>query len=155
MIFKERLCDNFKQNWHEKLISSEYLECYSSYKSMIVTEQFLNDRTLNRYTRNILLRFRFGVSDILCHRFKFYTNNETLTICPLCKSAKEDEYHVMYVCDTYENLRTNLLPEKFSLRRNKMTMYIFFADSRYYSILATYLCNMFKLRSSVLSERST
>ena len=47
-LFKERLHDNFKQNWHEKLISSEHLECYSPYKSMIVTEQFLNDRTLNR-----------------------------------------------------------------------------------------------------------
>ena len=151
--FKERLIDNFKQNWHCKLNSHEHLECYRSFKSMIEKEQFLHDNTFNRYTRNILLRFRFGVSDILCHRFRFCNDSTNKLTCPICRTDNENEYHVMFVCSLYENLRTEMLPTKFILRRNIMKMYILLADSKYQFVLASYLCNMFKIRAHVLSER--
>ena len=93
--------------------------------------------------RNVLLKFRFGVSDLLCHKYKFHINYRNVSICQLCNFESENEYHVMFVCRAYENLRTELLPRKFLSNRSVMKMYLLLADDSYQFVVANYLSNMF------------
>ena len=89
-MFKERLCDNFKQNWRSRLLESDNFSFYSSFKSSIVKELFLSDKIFERHLRNALIRFRLGVSQIHCHMYKFNRNNNLL-ICPICHVENKDE----------------------------------------------------------------
>ena len=98
IVFKERLIDNFKQNWYQRVSSNSHLEFYSSFKSMIITESFLFNNVFQRHIRNSLVRFRFGVSDILCHRLKFSKTSLNQTLCPLCHNERENEFHVVFIC---------------------------------------------------------
>ena len=151
-LFKQRLIDCYTQQWHSKLMSSSHFECYRSFKSTIMLESFLHDRSWNRRLRNVLLKFRLGVSDIKCHRYKFYNYNNEMLICPVCLEAKEDEYHVMFICKTYETLRHAFIPEHFLHNRNICKMYILLANSNVYYITEKYIYHVFKLRKNLVRQ---
>ena len=113
---KERLCDVFKQSWYGKLTSDPHLHFYSSFKSMIYLNSFLFHRTLPFSLQTTLIRFRLGVSNILCHRYK-YSNNINIHLCHLCKKDIKDEHQILLVCKVNENLPLTYLPEKFLKNR--------------------------------------
>ena len=154
-VFRVRLYDNFKQNWHYKLNSSTHFQCYSSFKSLFMHELYLTDKTFGRHLRNILCKFRIGVTDIKMHRYKFYPDCENLLICPVCLKCKEDEFHVMFVCDKYETLRSAYLPEKYLVTRSVTGLHMLLANANNHFSVAKYLCVVFKLRKGIISRETT
>ena len=68
---------------------------------------------LNRYIRYVLIRFRFGVSDIKVHilRFKLYNVDEFK--CPLCLSAVDNEVQFALCCPAFEDLRYEFIESKY------------------------------------------
>ena len=119
---------------------------------MIMAESFLHNNVFNRNLRNSLIRFRFGVSDILCHRLKFSKINTNQLNCQLCFNGREDEFHVLCKCVRYEYLRATFLPQHFLLNRSHMKMYQLLADSKNHFAIALYLYNVFKYRANVLQK---
>ena len=142
---KERLCDVFKQSWYGKLTSEPHLHFYSSFKSMIYLNSFLLHRTLPFSLQTTLIRFRLGVSNILCHRYK-YSNNINIHLCPLCKKDIEDENHILLVCKVYENLRLTYLPEKFLKNRCTFNSSLLMSNENYQFHVAKYLYHSIKVR---------
>ena len=145
--FKSRLTICFHQNWHEKISSSENLKTFYSFKSFITPELFiLNDNNFGRALRNIYIKFRLGVSKINCHRYKF-NKNETLLKCPFCTGENENEYHVLYECNVYADLRV-MLPFQF----NEIPMYRMLSQNRNDAMVARYLLKMFQRRDELMDD---
>ena len=61
-----------------------------------------------RYLRDILCKFRLGVSDILCHKNRY---NERDRTCPVCKAHEETEMHFLITCSAYNTWRVRFLPQ--------------------------------------------
>ena len=141
---KTRLSDCFRQHWNEKISNSDNFSTFYSFKSFITPELYLNDNNFGRALRNIYVKFRLGVSKINCHRYKFY-KNKSLLKCPFCSCENESEYHVLYECCVYSDLRV-LLPVQF----REMEMKKLLCENMYGKYVARYLLNMFKRRDERL-----
>ena len=75
-VLKERLHSSYLQNLNSTLELSTNFQCYNSFKSLFQTHTFLLDKSFNRQLRNVLIKFRLGVSKIHCHRYKFSLDAE-------------------------------------------------------------------------------
>ena len=53
-----------------------------------------------------------------CHRYKF-SSNKILLNCPFCTTEEENEFHILFVCPIYEDVRLNTIPSKFMSKRKK------------------------------------
>ena len=143
--FKQRLIDCYKQSWHDKLSSSEHFKTFLSFKSIIMKESFLSDINFNKSLRNVVVRFRLGVSRLNCHRYRFYSNKNLLK-CPVCKANEENEFHVLFECFAYEDLRCKLPTSIVSSKTNR-SMITLLSSSEYYLCLAKFLLDMFERRN--------
>ena len=148
---KLRLVDCFKQSWDEKMRNSEHFKTFYSYKSLISPELYLNDDSFGRKYRNILSKFRLGVSQIHGHRYRFYKHNKLLLKCPLCENPIEDEYHVIFVCYNYTDLRKSILPKNVINIRSIHSLNTIMTD--YHRNLAKYLLFMFERRNEIMLQR--
>ena len=108
-------------------------------------ESFLSDVNFNKALRNVVVRFRLGVSRLNCHRFKFYSNKNLLK-CPVCKANEENEFHVLFECIAYNDLRFKLPKSIVSVKTNQ-SMITLLSSSEYYLCLAKFLLDMFHRRS--------
>ena len=68
---------------------------------------------VNKYIRNSLIKFRFGVSPIVVHSLLYKPHAYTDTICPLRRAAVENEVHFTLCCSALKDLRQRLIPDKF------------------------------------------
>ena len=134
---KLRLRDCFRQNWNDKMNNSENFRTFYSFKSFITPELFLNDNSFGRQLRNILIKFRLGVSKINCHRYKF------------CICKNENEYHVLYECSVYSDIRCML-----SSNLNVTPMNVLLSESMNHACVARYLLLMFKRREELIDNAS-
>ena len=146
-----RLVDIFKQSWDEKMRNSEHFQTFYSFKSLISPELYLNDDSFGRKYRNILTKFRLGVSQIHGHRYRFYKHNKLLLKCPLCENPIEDEFHVIFVCHNYTDLRKSILPKNVINIRNIHSLNTIMTD--YHRNLAKYLLFMFERRNEIMLQR--
>ena len=149
---KLRLIDCFTQGWHFKLMNSENTTFYSSFKSCIEIECHLTQRFMCKAFRDALLKFRFCVSPIDCHRYKFYPNILASKQCTICKEEKEDELHFLLVCKPYEDLRLNILPLKYLNRRNVNDMCILMSNVSDRYALGKFLYKAFELRAQAIRD---
>ena len=69
-ILKERLCDDFNQEWTTAINSSEGLCLYASFKSNLITENYLHFVRIKCF-RDVLIKWRMGVLRISCPQITF------------------------------------------------------------------------------------
>ena len=150
-VFKDRLCTNFLQNLSSKLELSTHFQCYNSFKTLFDTQTFLFDKSFSRQLRNVLVKFRLGVSQIHCHRHRFAVDIEKHK-CPVCGLPTEDEFHIIFVCNVYEDLRLKYLPNYFILNRRKSTLAELLSNADHARLVAIYLFNAFKTRNYILKS---
>ena len=106
--FSQRLKDCYIQEWHASISSSERTELYSSFKSYFQPERYIDVCQL-RCFREAYIKFRFGVSPIAMHKFRYRKNvTPKDLVCAMCKLEIEDEAHVLFVCKAYKELRQNM-----------------------------------------------
>jgi len=142
---RQTLIDSFKAGWHGKITISEKYQFYSSFKSVIGKELYLCQPFLPKCFRDILIKFRLGVTQINSHRFKFDINQDRL-YCPFCHVLKETEIHVLFQCPAYSDLRMSYLPV--------CTLQDLFTKQEFSFSLARFLFYVFKLRDSLLTHRN-
>jgi hypothetical protein len=110
--FKQRIIDCRWQEWHAHKQSSDRFAQFALFKTAHVVEPYIEFK-LNRYVKNALTKFRFGISDIACHRFRYSVRREYDQPCRLCNTAKEDELHFLFCCPALDDLRSKLLHPKY------------------------------------------
>ena len=148
-MVKQRLRDCYIQGWTSKIINSEHLSGYAGFKSIFIPESYLNNPNLYKSMRNVLIKFRCGVSELNSHRFKF-ARDINVTHCPLCKSYRESEIHFLLICRHYEDLRVLYLPPNVLSNRNITHMNMLLSSNSF--MLAKCLYAMFKRRKELMSN---
>ena len=73
-ILKERLCDDFNEEWTTAINSSERFCLYASFKSNLLTENYL-DFVRIKYFRDVLIKLRMGVLPLNANRFRYAHKN--------------------------------------------------------------------------------
>ena len=109
--FKLRLIDNFMQDWHYKINSSDRFEPYNLFKTSLIQSNYLLELK-HIGMRDILIKFRLGVTDLNCHRHHYGVRDDNVLKCPFCQQA-ETELHFLFVCPKYIDLREQYIPRKF------------------------------------------
>lgn len=103
---KQKMIDKFKEEWFEKLCSSERFSIYRLFKFDFGFELYLNNITIKRF-RDALTRFRLGINELGIN--KRFQGADVCKNCPFCPNHVEDEIHFLFVCPTYEDLREKVL----------------------------------------------
>ena len=106
-LFRQRLISRFHQEWSDSVSTSERFEFYASFKTLFVTEKYFDCEQL-RCFREAYTRFRFGISPINVHKLRYKSGIlPRHLLCPVCKHEIEDEAHVLFSCQGYDDLRSN------------------------------------------------
>ena len=113
-VFKQRLIDCHMQDWHFHINSSPRFSVYKCFKSSMYLEPYFCTIT-NKHLREVLIRFRLGISDLRVHKFRYAEGTPDLS-CPFCKSETENEMHFLFNCEHLQILRNKYLPATFSKR---------------------------------------
>ena len=119
---------------------------------------YLKNHHIKLPLRNVLAKFRLGVSQINSHRYKFSKDNN-LKLCSFCvRQYCEDEYHILFTCPVYEDLRKeyfkSIIPD--SYESNSLTVLRHqFQDFMQYNqyTIAKYLFNVFIQRQRLIKSK--
>ena len=60
-----------------------------------------------------MTKFRFGVSELSVHYYRYRSHVEKDLKCPLCGEAKEDEVPFVLCCPLLDDIRKQFIPPKF------------------------------------------
>ena len=110
LIFKQRLQDTFKQQWYNKLVASESVCTYRSYKTTMEFEEYID--LLPKKLRFALASLRLSSLKLRIETGR-YPQNRIDRVQRKCLSCNvndlEDEYHFVYICPTYNDLSTTYI----------------------------------------------
>ena len=110
---KERLVDIRWQQVNDHLSNSERFTFYSmigGHENLLPCYLSLN---LKRHLKCKMTKFRFGVSDINVHFFRYRNCNQRQLFCPYCKDTEESEVHFVLCCPLYAAARKQYIKPKF------------------------------------------
>ena len=68
---------------------------------------------MDRHLKRIMTKFRFGVSELSVHYYRYGSHVEKYLKCPLYGEAKEDEVHFVLCCPMLDDIRKQFIPPKF------------------------------------------
>ena len=146
---RQRLTDCYTQGWHAHISESEKFSTFYSFKPFIRLENFLCVSNFGRSLRTVLIRFRLGVSAINQHRYKFYSNKNLLK-CPACNAVVENEFHVLFECVAYNDLR-HKLPKKILDNKTTQSMLQLLNNDDYNISVSRFLVDMFIRRNDYVN----
>ena len=81
-MFKRRMIDCRWQNWNDHIDNSDRFSMYRMICNPKHCVQSYLQVTMDNHLKFMLTKFRFGVSDIKIHSFRYKPNQDLL--CPLC-----------------------------------------------------------------------
>ena len=71
---------------------------YRSFNSILHCTKTYITMNMDRHLKHIMTKFRFGVSELSVHYYRYRSHVEKDLKCPLCGEAKEDEVHFVLCC---------------------------------------------------------
>ena len=127
-LFKERLCDMYKQEWKNDVNLTSDGRLFKYLKTDFCFESYL---TLNnRALRISITKIRLSSNLFLVERGRWGVNrierNERL--CTLC-GCVEDEFHCLLECPRFNNERRGLLPAYLMEERNMINFVKFLSSN--------------------------
>ena len=150
---KERIIDCNWQHLYGHIDDSERFQFYS----MICTKQqnmaYHLSINMKRHLKCIFTKFRFGVTNINTHFFRYRQHTQAQFLCPYCKNTEENEVHFVLCCPLYTNLRRQYIKEKYYRNPNMFKLRILFCSNHQQTIenLCNYLFIAFKIRETFCS----
>ena len=119
--FKQRLIDYHSQNWHEHISNKTRFTIYRMFKISISLEPYFTSVT-NKYTKDVLIRFRIGASNIRTHKLKYIAHTPGDLMRTLCNTAYEDEMHTLFYCKFHDDLRQKYISRKYTVQPSYATL---------------------------------
>ena len=110
LIFKQRLQDTFKQQWYNKLLASESLCTYRSFKTTMEFEEYID--LLPKKLRFALASLRLSSLKLRIETGRYPQNriDRVQRKCLNCNlNDLEDEYHFVLICPMFNDLRTTYI----------------------------------------------
>ena len=104
-FLKQRLRDQYVQNWYECINSQSKLEYYCKFKNCFKYEKYL-DVVDNAKYRIALSRLRLCSHSLEIESGRYNNIDRTDRICKLCNmNVVESEFHFVLCCPLYTELR--------------------------------------------------
>ena len=103
--FKQRLVDQFWQEWHQKITDSDRFTTYNNIKDNHDREKYLTNINITKF-RRIFTKLRFGILDL--NNNKLYYDKNANIQCH-CGYEKEDELHFLLNCPSYTFFRSKYI----------------------------------------------
>ena len=151
-VLRQRLTNNFVQNWHSRLEDSSRAVFYNSIASFQFQPYLEN---VNEYEFcNAISRLRLSSHRLEVEAGRWVRINNVQANerkCTLC-NVMEDKYHFVMECQRYTELRKKYL-SKYYLQRPSMFKFVDLIHSnniKYIKNLGTFVYHAFKLRSDML-----
>ena len=66
---------------------------------------------MDRHLKRIMTKFRFDVSELSVHYYRYRSHAEKDLKCPLCGEAKEDEVHFVLCCPMLDDRKQFITPK--------------------------------------------
>jgi hypothetical protein len=110
---KVRLIDCRWQNWSEHVHESYRFGMYLTLSSSTHDIPKYLDLNLDKYLTILMTKFRFGISDLLVHYYRYRQLNDNRLLCPLCKVGRDDEMHLVFYCPCLATIRAQFIPQKY------------------------------------------
>jgi hypothetical protein len=151
---KQRLIDCNWQSCNEHIENSNRFDMYR----LFCSENALNlpvylQLDIDLHIKWMMTKLRFGISELNVHRLRYANNREDDTLCPLCKTGKENEIHFLLLCPKLEKLRSEFIPRKYYRSPNSFRMSLLMNNQNTNTIrkLCIYVYKAFKLREIMLT----
>ena len=146
---KNRINDQYYQNWHASLTDCEKLSLYCSYKTDFVFENYLH------FDCNfaILTKLRSGTLKLYVETGRYDNTPRLNRVCKCCfMNCIEDEYHFVLICPTFRSLRCHFLPKYYCSWPNtrKLKLLLCSESRSLTNKLCQYLNAAWKLRSQII-----
>ena len=153
MILKARIQDTFIQNWNERLNDSCRARFYRTF-SCFTFQPYLDILNIKKF-RTALTRLRTSSHrlEIEMGRWKKPTKVPiTERKCSHCQIL-EDEYHLLFECSLFNNIRTELIKPYFRIRPSmfKTVELIKSENKQQVKKLAMYIFKAFKSRQTSIN----
>ena len=145
---KDSLINKFIEQWMQEMNRSSRYEIYRSFKQTLEIEAYLY-KVDKKVFREVLVKFRFGISDLYIHKHRYDVMLET--VCPLCQEEDEDEYHILIRCPAVSDLRLKyILPHV--IENGNLFEYLMRSEEQtILRALSTYLYHVLKRRESAIN----
>ena len=150
-IFRQRLIDCRWQAWHEHINNSERFDLYRTFCSTYEIKPYIM-LDMDRHLKVLTAKFRMGISDLNVHKSRYNKKVNNLDLlCPMCKIAKEDEMHFMFLCPKLHNIRQRFIRPKYYMNpcAFKLVLLLSSTNTRDVRDLSMYIYKSFKYRETV------
>ena len=123
------------------------LELYSMFKFNLETESYLL-LDIRREFRVALAKLRVGNHDLEIEKGRHQKKSRRDRICKFCNLTMEDEYHVVFGCTLYNELRDTYINDEHRTPKNLYTFCNLFSSANAACVmkLSKFVHHMFKLR---------
>jgi hypothetical protein len=145
-VLKNRLVDMFIQEWEGVIRDKDRYSGYRSFKVIFEREKYISYMDVYCF-RVALSQLRFNVLPIN-NNLKRYNENENEKRCPFCLTCVEDEYHFIYKCSMYGDIRQTYLKD---LRIIPFQTFMHYKEKTHSMQMAKYIFYAFKRRSHLIS----
>ena len=149
LILKQRLNDNFMQTWNAEFNQSTRALFYRSI-SNFKYQYYLDVVTVKKF-RNALARLRVGSHrlEVEVGRWNRHRVEYAERKCRICNKL-EDEYHFIFECAIYEDLRRYYIPRYYRIRPNmfKCIELLNTSNQKHINKLAAYVYKAFEARNA-------
>ena len=103
---RQKIIERFKLEWSTKISDSDRFSTYRIIKSVLQAEKYLKNITIKKF-RDTLIRLRLGINELgVNKRLQPESVNKT---CPLCPNVLEHEFHLLFSCPVYADMRHKYL----------------------------------------------
>ena len=68
---------------------------------------------INSFVKSALTKFRLGISNLACHRYRYTNAPMNNTIRRLCRSGEENEIHFLLCCPILHDIRKEYIQSKY------------------------------------------
>ena len=112
-IFKQRLIDMFIQEWNGTIRASDRYEPYRQFKTVFEREKYVSNIDVYCF-RVAISQLRFNVLPLNNNIYR-YNESFQKKNCSFCVTYIENEYHFLYNCPIYNDLREKFLKDSIKL----------------------------------------
>lgn len=155
VVFKQRLIDEYLQEWRASINCNDVLFLYKSVKDSFEMSPYL-ENIVSRKLRIALTKLRISAHNLRIQtgRYSRERVERNLRYCLICNTNEiEDEFHFVFKCPAYENLRNIYIKNYY---RNRPSMFKFTqllkSDKNKETImLCKYINEAFKLRYQIIN----
>ena len=151
-ILRARLIDCRWQEWSAHIQDSNRFDLYQQFNQLHCVPTYVSLK-MDRHLKRIVTLFRFGISDLFVHYFRYRRHSDRDLLCPLCKEAEETEVHFAFCCPVLNDLRTQFIPQKYYKYpcQFRLSLLIACQNETVIRRFAIYLYQSFKIRNTVCS----